>query len=266
MLEGADLGILTMNTHSKHLKLSSFDSFGQAKLEEAPIAMCINGISHAVMMASPTDLNDFALGFALSEGLIGSVEEVIDVTAKGVPQGYEVNLEVLARTQHQLKHRRRLLSGPTGCGLCGIDSIQSAMSLASSVIKPTSSETISATVIEQAKAKLTGIQKEHQCIQGHHCAVFFDVNANPLAIREDVGRHSALDKLIGCLHTQDLINTAGFVLLTSRCSHDLVAKAARGGISTLVTLAQPTNLAVTSAQATKLTLLSFVHGKLTQFS
>jgi FdhD protein len=264
MREAANLGILIMNTYSEHLTSLATASFGQAKLEETPIAVCINGISYAVMMASPYYLHDFALGFALSEGLIESLNEVLEISTTQCPQGFEVNIDVLARTEHTLKHRRRLLSGSTGCGLCGIDSIENAMSLPPPITS--TQETVSSEVIEQAKATLTSIQKQHHCIQGHHSAVYFDMNANPLAIREDVGRHSALDKLIGCLHTKKLMTKAGFVLLTSRCSHDLVLKAARCKLSTLVTLAQPTNLAVSSAKATKLRLFSFVHGELTQFS
>ncbi len=244
--------------------LGSAGDFGQAKLEEAAIAVCINDISCAVMMASPSYLQDFALGFALSEGLITSPSEVLDISTSQHGQTFEVNIKVLARTQHTLKKRRRVLSGPTGCGLCGIDSIDNAMSLPTPVTS--TQATIPPSIIEQAKAKLTDIQNANHCIQGHHSAVYFDLNANALAIREDVGRHNALDKLIGCLYAKNLISVAGFVLLTSRCSHDLVTKTARCNLPTLVTLGQPTNLAVSSALATNLNLFSFVHGKLTQFS
>ena len=245
-------------------------NLAQAKLTETPIAICINGISQAVMMASPTDLEDFAVGFVIGEGLIERASDVKNISIIHLQQGIEVGLTVLARTEHHIKSKRRQLSGSTGCGLCGVDSIDTAMTLP--VLKPTTQVPPSRETIEQAREALTSIQKNHGCIQGHHSAVYFDINGQFIAIREDVGRHSALDKLVGHTHRHEFkpsnidSSYGGFLLMTSRCSHDLVVKAARGKFNVLITLAQPTNLAVASAQSIGLTLFCFVHGKLQRFS
>lgn len=260
-----------MNTvNEQTIKHIDSGRLAQAKLTEAPVAICVNGICQAVMMASPVDLEDFAVGFSIGEGLINSAREVKSISVNPVEQGIEVNLTVLARTEHHIKSKRRLLSGPTGCGLCGVDSIETAMSLPSLLAATTLPPTHD--TLEHAKRSLTAIQQDHHCIQGHHSAVHFDNDGQFIAIREDVGRHSALDKLIGHTHRnghKNLTNESssnGFLLMTSRCSHDLVIKAARGQFNVLVTLAQPTTLAVSSAKRIGLTLFSFVHGKLQQFS
>ncbi len=257
-----------VNTHSTSNEQTI--NLAQAKLTETPIAICINGISQAVMMASPIDLKDFAVGFVIGEGLIELASDVKNVSITKLQQGIEVDLTVLARTEHQIKSKRRQLSGSTGCGLCGVDSIDTAMTLPS--LTSSTQTAPSLEIIEQARLSLTDIQKAHDCIQGHHSAVYFDENGQFVAIREDVGRHNALDKLIGHIYRESnkpptpYSSHRGFLLMTSRCSHDLVIKAARGKFNVLITLAQPTNLAVSSAQSIGLTLFSFVHGKLQQFS
>lgn len=240
----------------------------QAQLLEVAVALSINGISQAVMMASPKNLKDFALGFSLSEGLINSRNDVLDIVVHAHECGWQVDLLVLARVQHQLKQRRRTMAGPSGCGLCGLDSIKAAMALN----LPQETKVVSAfklpteQVIMQAKDTLPEIVKSSGGIRGNHCAAFFDLSANMLAFREDVGRHSALDKLIGCLSHKKQSMNEGFALITSRCSHDLIAKAARLSFSTLVTLAQPTDLAVSSARTTQLALFCFQYGQLKRYA
>ena len=257
-----------VNTHSTSNEQPV--NLAQAKLTETPIAICINGISQAVMMASPKDLDDFAVGFVIGDGLIKRASEVKSISITHLQQGIEVDLTVLARTENHIKSKRRQLSGSTGCGLCGVDSIDTAMTLPA--LTPSTQSPPSRETIELARQALTSIQKKHGCIQGHHSAVYFDISGQFIAIREDVGRHSALDKLVGHIHRQEIKSSTidspygGFLLMTSRCSHDLVVKAARGKFNVLITLAQPTNLAVASAQSIGLTLFSFVHGKLQQFS
>lgn len=246
---------------------SSEQKLHQAQLMEVAVAISINGISQAVMMASPEHLKDFALGFSLSEGLIGSSNDVLDILVHSHECGWQVDLQVLARVQHQLKQRRRTMAGPSGCGLCGLDSIEAAMSL--SLPQEQTTKTLklpSEQVIIQARDALPNILKNSGGIRGNHCAAFFDLSAQMIACREDVGRHSALDKLLGCLSSKKKASDEGFALITSRCSHDLIAKAARLSLTTLVTLAQPTDLAVSSARKTQLALFCFQHGQLKRYA
>lgn len=246
---------------------SSEQKLHQAQLMEVAVAISINGISQAVMMASPEHLKDFALGFSLSEGLIGSSNDVLDILVHSHECGWQVDLQVLARVQHQLKQRRRTMAGPSGCGLCGLDSIEAAMSL--SLPQEQTTKTLklpSEQVIIQARDALPNILKNSGGIRGNHCAAFFDLSAQMIACREDVGRHSALDKLLGCLSDKKQATDKGFALITSRCSHDLIAKAARLSLTTLVTLAQPTDLAVSSARKTQLALFCFQHGQLKRYA
>ena len=241
----------------------------QTQLLEVAVSISINDISHAVMMVSPSNLKDFALGFALSEGLVHSLNEVLNITLFEHECGWQVDLQVLARAQHRLKQRRRTMAGPSGCGLCGLDSIEAAMSLpkmlGGKIVNQATSQPSEAIIIK-AKDSLPLILKQSGGIRGNHCAAYFDLSANLIAFREDVGRHSALDKLLGCLTKNDDSTKEGFVLLTSRCSHDLIAKMAHFPLTTLVTLAQPTDLAVQSAIKTSLVLFCFQHGQLKRFA
>jgi len=239
------------------------------------VALCFNGVCQAVMMASPNDLKAFALGFSISEGLIDGPQDILAIDCEAQSLGWQVNVSVLAACEHKLKTRRRVMAGPSGCGLCGIDSLEAAMAtqdllrgLPRSLSKaaPTAVAPPEFETIELAKRSLNRLQKQHHYARGHHTAALFDDRANALAISEDVGRHSALDKLIGraTLDRQPL--NPGFAMLTSRCSHDLVIKCARSGITCLVTLAPPTDLAVQSASQLGLTLLCFQQSQLKHFA
>lgn len=266
---------MNTSTESKNNIIShSIDEpFAQPQLSEIALAVCINGISQAVMMVSDNNLEDFAIGFALSEGFIDTISEVRDISVENLSQGKQVNLTISSQAEHRLKLRRRTLAGPTGCGLCGIESINEAMNLptvpnnSSSLGFSQSNKQItpSETIITAAKTSLAQLQLQHNGIRGNHCAAYFDLQGNNLSYREDVGRHSALDKLIGSLEKNNL-NEVGFVMLSSRCSHDLVAKIARAKLPILITLAQPTNLAVNSAQQTGLILFSFHQRQLKRFA
>lgn len=248
----------------------------QAQLCEVAVSICINGISQAVMMVSPENLKDFALGFTLSEGLIYSANEVLDIVVQSHECGWQVDLQVLAKTQHRLKQRRRTMAGPSGCGLCGLDSIEAAMALnlpSEKASKPALTQTVdkqsnlpSIETIIKAKDALPNILREAGGKRGNHSAAFFDLSGKVIAFREDIGRHSALDKLLGCLSKDNLITAKGFALITSRCSHDLIAKAIRLSLTTLVTLSQPTDLAVSSARKAGLILFCFQHGQLKRFA
>jgi FdhD protein len=250
------------------LTILADNTLQQAKLSEAAIVISFNGISHVVMMASPAHLKDFALGFALSEGLIGSVKEVLDTVVHSHDYGWQVDIQILASSQNRLKQRRRKMTGPSGCGLCGIDSLEAAMELSySSNIELSKNKVLpcEATIVK-AKDALPIIVKKAGGTRGNHVAAYFDLSGNVMASREDVGRHSALDKLLGCLAKGIQPITEGFVLLTSRCSHDLIAKVARLNLFTLVTLAQPTDLAVNSARKAGIALFCFQYGQLKRFA
>lgn len=213
------------------------------------------------MMATPTDLEAFAAGFFISEGIIQSGSDILDVDIEEQPLGWQVNVRVLAACEHQLKLKRRSMAGPSGCGLCGVDSLTSAMDLNGLRATVSGSVRFDETVILQAKALLNQLQKQHQHTRGHHSAALFDRDAaNLLALSEDVGRHSALDKTIGAATLQQASLTDSFAIITSRCSHDLVVKCGRAGIPCLVTLA------VQSAVALGVTLFCFQQSGLHKFN
>ena len=240
------------------------------ELQEAAIAICINGISQAVMMATPRDLEAFARGFAISEGLIANASDILDVEVEPIPDGWQAYIRVLAAAEHQLKARRRLMAGPSGCGLCGTDSVSAAITLPE--VTQSTACVPDESAIRMAVQQLPEIQKQQGCIRGHHGAAFFDLHGCCIALAEDVGRHSALDKLIGRLLSQSLNKQQsnnrkpGFAVITSRCSHDLIQKSARSGLSNLVTLSPPTDLAVKSARQCGLKLFCFKRGELLRFA
>lgn len=243
-------------------------------LEESAVALCINGITQSVMMATPSDLEAFALGFSISEGLVASSSDVLNIECLERANGWQVDITVLAVSEYNLKQRRRKMAGPSGCGLCGVTSLDAAMELPSQ--KKTSPEidsfvnsSLEAAFIRSAVSQLPDLQKEYNSTRGHHSALFFGEGGQFIELSEDVGRHSALDKLIGRLalcETNPLNKNSGFALLTSRCSHDLVIKASRSGIPALVFLGLPTNLAVQSAQQLQLPLFCFHHDQIKQFA
>lgn len=259
---------LNRRNHLAEAATSPEQALAQANLSEIALAVCINGVSQSVMMVSDRDLEDFALGFALTEGLIESINEVLDIVIKELPNGKQVDLQVLARTQHRLKQRRRTMAGPSGCGLCGLDSVSAAMALPNAQQSSVQAmiDLPEDSVVIKARESLPQIQQTYSGKRGNHCAAYFDLSGNIVGYREDVGRHSALDKLIGHLSQVHQKTVAGFVMLTSRCSHDLVAKAARSKLPILITLAQPTSLAVDSARNTGVILFCFQQRKLKRFS
>lgn len=223
-------------------------------LQECFVALCVNGVSHAVMLASPFDLEDFALGFALSEGLIPDMESLRDVTVSAQANGWTVDLQLSPRAGQALNQRRRALAGRSGCGLCGVEALSQALPALPRL--PWQAPPADAAIL-RAVAQLPDWQARHRASGGLHAAAYADEQGALLALREDVGRHNALDKLIGHVKRQAVPTgpaPAGFVLLTSRCSYELVMKCARAGLARLVTLALPTDLAVDCAQRANLFL------------
>lgn len=226
-----------------------------AVVEEVPVAFVCNGIAHAVMLATPTDLDDFALGFALSEGLIAAPSELVDVETVTTPEGIELHLQLTAERFHGFKATRRRLAGRTGCGLCGRESLAEAIP---PVPRVANGLRIDAAALTRAMAALPSAQRLHQQSGGVHAAAWATMDGEIKLLREDVGRHNALDKLIGALHRARVAPASGFALVTSRASYELVHKAACAGIELLAAVSAPTGMAVRNAEAAGLTLVGWL--------
>ncbi|MBS0552189.1 MAG: formate dehydrogenase accessory sulfurtransferase FdhD [Proteobacteria bacterium] len=207
-------------------------------IEETPVALVYNGISHAVMLTPPSDLEDFAYGFSLTEGI-------------------EVRIELATERFAHLKLRRRSLAGRTGCGLCGVDSLAAAMR----PVAPLAHRfALSRRALARALDELNHDQPLHRLTGGAHAAAWVACDGEVLLVREDVGRHNALDKLIGALLRWGGDPQAGFVVVTSRASYEMVHKTASAGIGALVAVSAPTAHAVRLADSAGLTLVGFARG------
>lgn len=228
---------------------------------ETPVALVFNGISHAVMMATPADLEAFALGFALSEGLLESKAECYGIELVHGPAGCEVQLEVAAAAEMRLKEQRRSLVGRTGCGLCGIDSLQQLDLAPAPRPAPAWASALSATTVLQAFAQLPALQPLNALTGAHHAAGWADPQGRLLAVMEDVGRHNALDKLLGQRALDRQGFDEGFVIMSSRASYELVRKCARLGVPVLAAISAPTSLAVDIAHRAGLQLYGFCRGE-----
>ena len=222
-----------------------------AVVAEVPVAMSFNGISYAVMMATPCDLEDFIRGFAISEGIVGSARAIFDIDLECGDVGVAVNATVSNETAHRLKSRRRSMAGPSGCGLCGIESIEHM----TRDIEPLQAANLpSQAALDNALSGMRQRQVLSQSTSGAHAAVWCDMDGNIVTLREDVGRHNALDKLIGW-HSSEPAD--GFVLVSSRASYEMVAKAATAGIGVLAAVSAPTSMAIETARAANLKLIAF---------
>lgn len=236
--------------------------------EEVPIALEYNGLSHAVMLATPLDLEDFALGFSLSEGLIGSPADLLDVEVQARPQGVALQLQVTARCELMLKERRRTLAGRTGCGLCGTDSLDQVFRPPVRALPPLPVAVDQLVpVLSRAMRELAEAQPLQQRSGGIHAAAWCDAQGQVLLVREDVGRHNALDKLVGALARAGTDTANGFAAVTSRASFEMVQKTAGAGIPMLAAVSAPTHLAIRTARDCGLVLAGFVReGRATLYS
>ncbi|MDZ5461113.1 formate dehydrogenase accessory sulfurtransferase FdhD [Azohydromonas lata] len=224
--------------------------------EEVPVALVFNGISHAVMLASPADLEDFALGFAFTEGFLRHPGELYGVEALAVPDGLELRLEVSSACAWRLRERRRTLAGRTGCGLCGTDSLGQVRQPLPR-LQPTA---VDPSAVARAQRRLRAHQALQQLTGATHAAAWCSPQGQVLLAREDVGRHNALDKLTGALLRQGVDTAGGFIAITSRASFEMVQKCARAGVSALAAVSAPTALAVETARGCGLLLMGFVRG------
>ena len=227
-------------------------------IEEQAIALIYNGISHAVMMATPCDLLDFAIGFSLSENIIGQLDDILDYNVTHTEQGIEVELSISSRQFSALKHKRRSLLGNSGCGLCGVESL--AQTIKEREILPLT-PIIDFQVVQHALTQFRQQQRLNQKTGSVHAAAYCSkFTGDIIAIREDVGRHNALDKLLGSLANEKLKGSEykqGFILVSSRASYEMVDKTLAAGIDHLVSISAATSKAITWAQQHQLHLIGF---------
>jgi FdhD protein len=220
--------------------------------EETAVAFTYDGGSYAVMMATPQNLEDFALGFTFTEGLISSAADIRQLDVVEHDAGVELRMWLAEPRAAALSERRRYLAGPTGCGLCGIDSLDEAVR---TVARVRDGSTFTPSEIMAALEALAPRQDLNRQTRAVHAAAFWRPNTGLVAVREDVGRHNALDKLAGALMRDDVEAHSGMVVLTSRVSVEMVQKAAAIGAPLIVAVSAPTALAVRTAEAAGITLV-----------
>jgi FdhD protein len=221
--------------------------------EETALALTYNGGTYAVMMGTPCDLEDFAIGFSLNAGIVGTADAIDSLDIVRVDDGIELRMWIPAAKAARLSERRRHIAGPTGCGLCGIDSIAEAVAPAA-IVGP--GPTFSSDQIMAAMRSAAALQRINIETHAVHAAAFWTQEHGIVALREDVGRHNALDKLAGSLTHGNVRTDNGMVLLTSRVSIELVQKTATIGASVMVAVSAPTTLAVRTAEAAGITLVA----------
>jgi len=226
---------------------------------ELPVALEYNGISHAVMLASPQDLEDFALGFSLSEGIIATPADFYGVEISAADGGLTLAVDIASGAFMGLKQRRRTLAGRTGCGICGTESLTEVLRPLPPV--PAAAWQLEPAAIGRAAAVLPQSQVLGRETGATHGAAWCSLDGSIVCVREDVGRHNALDKLIGALVRQGTARDAGFALITSRASVEMVHKAASAGIAVLAAVSGPTTLACESAGKLGVTLAGFTRGE-----
>ena len=220
---------------------------------EAPVALEFNGLSYAVMMATPADLEDFARGFALTEGLAKTPADVTDVAVAETDLGWIVRASLAGLGVDKLTERVRARVAESSCGLCGIENLEA---LARPLPKVPAHAALDQAAIFTALASLRDHQPLTRKTGAAHAAAFCDEAGAIRTVREDVGRHNAMDKLVGALAEADVDPAAGFILSTARCSYEIVEKAVRAGATRLVTVSLPTSMAVERAKEAGLSLWS----------
>lgn len=224
--------------------------------EEIPVALRYNGVSFAVMMATPHDLDDFALGFSLSEGLIDHADQLLQISQHPLLEGIELDLRVVddAPVNQRSGEAERALPGRSGCGICGSRELEQII-----VSHPPVGDGVhvSRTALRVALGQLETMQPMNAATGAIHAAAWATPAGEVVLVREDVGRHNALDKLIGAMHRAGLRGTEGITLITSRASYEMVSKAASAGMSILAAISAPTALAIDMARSAGMTLVGF---------
>ncbi|WP_395456046.1 formate dehydrogenase accessory sulfurtransferase FdhD [Azospirillum melinis] len=223
-------------------------------VEEVPVALVYNRISHAVMLASPENLDDLGLGFSLSEGILAGPDELFDIAVREGCDGLEVHMDIPLERFMALKDRRRSMTARTGCGLCGVEKLEAVARVKDRVVR---GAPVPVGAVTRALAGFAEHQRLHRLTGAVHGVAWVDRSGAIKAIREDVGRHNALDKLIGWMARMGIDATEGFILTSSRASFEMVQKAAVAGVGCLVAISAPTALAVRLAEGCGLTLAGF---------
>lgn len=267
-----DRGSIHLPAH--RLTASGDEALSEVVAEEVAIALVYNGLSHAVMMATPRDLEDLARGFSLTEGIVDKPSEIYDIEVEPAGRGMEVRIEIASSRLAALRERRRNLAGRTGCGLCGVESLDAALRPVPAVA---AHKHVSRAAITRAMANLPAAQRLNRENGATHAAGWADADGALVAVREDVGRHNALDKLAGALAKSGQAKSGGaksgeakpggFVVVTSRCSYEMVQKAAAIGAEAIAAVSAPTSLAIETAEQAGLALVAFVRdGRLTVYA
>jgi len=220
---------------------------------EIPVALEYNGLSYAVMMASPSDLEDFVTGFALTEGLAGKVEDVVGIDIAETDKGWVARATITSLALEKLEERVRTRVAESSCGLCGIDNLEV---IARPLPPVAAHDAIEPAAIFKALEDIRALQPGNRATGGMHAAAFVRANGEIIAVREDVGRHNALDKLVGTMARAGISLAGGFILSTARCSYEIVEKAVKAGATTLVTISVPTSMAAARARAAGLSLFA----------
>ncbi|NMX90216.1 MULTISPECIES: formate dehydrogenase accessory sulfurtransferase FdhD [unclassified Pseudomonas] len=236
----------------QYCNLDHTQSTSTALAEEVALAIAYNDISQAVMLVTPADLEDFIVGFSLGSGIISDISDIYDLQLSGTGSAQYAQVQICSRAFWNLKQQRRQLAGTSGCGLCGVEAVEQALPdlkvLAGAPLPP-------AAWLEGLRQRISAFQPLGQYSGAVHAAVFMNSQGELLLGREDIGRHNALDKLIGALVRQRIPTTGGVAIVTSRCSLELIQKVLRAGIQTLVSLSSPTGLALQWARRHNLNLI-----------
>ena len=235
----------------RYCNLDHSDSDSTALAEEVALAIAYNGISQAVMLVTPTDLEDFIVGFSLGSGIIEDPADIYDLQLSGAGSAQYAQVTIANRAFWNLKQQRRQMAGTSGCGLCGVEAVEQALpdlkALPGAPLPP-------APWLDGLRQRISQFQPLGQHCGAVHAALFMNAQGELLG-REDIGRHNALDKLIGALIRQQIPVAGGLAIVTSRCSLELIQKVLRAGIQTLVSLSSPTGLAVQWARQHNLNLI-----------
>ncbi|MEJ0035452.1 MAG: formate dehydrogenase accessory sulfurtransferase FdhD [Gammaproteobacteria bacterium] len=226
--------------------------------EEVPVALVYHGVPHVVMLASPADLEDYAVGFTVSEGLVASPSEIQSVEVERAAESIEVRIGIAGERFSELLRRRRNLTGRSGCGLCGAETVEEAIR---PPVRVANGPTVTSADLHAALVQLESLQPINARTGSIHAVAWVvpgqGIDQGIRFVREDVGRHNALDKVIGALVRSGTDVAAGYALITSRASFEMVQKAAAAGITFMVAVSAPTALAIRMAEQTGLTLVGF---------
>jgi FdhD protein len=226
--------------------------------EEVPVALLYNDRPHVVMMASPRDLDDFALGFSLSEAIVDNAAEFRGISTQVLLEGIELRIAVPETRAEALELRRRNLTGRTSCGLCGAQALEDAVRQPAAV---SGGPHIDADTLHRALAQLQKRQPMNVATGATHAAAWANGDGDIVLLREDVGRHNALDKLLGAMARSHVDAQGGFLVITSRASYEMVQKAATRGVTLMAAISAPTALAIQLAEATGVSLIGFARSE-----